>query len=195
VSIAPNSKAWILPATRPDMPFGSDSPNSYFSLANWKRTYRHAQTVANNPVDAEDIAQEAFLRLHKAVESGRKIDSFVAWMKGVVRNVAVDHFRKTRPDLHVGVDTTDWGNHGQTNRLVEFADPAPSIEERLTDEDLVLESFRVLAKLPERDRECIMMYARGCTFVQIANALGMQYEVAIKTTRKALVKTRRRIDH
>jgi RNA polymerase sigma factor (sigma-70 family) len=186
----PSSGGWC----NPNSPLSSESDDrdQYFSQAHWKRTYRHAYSVVGNAADAEDAAQEAYLRLYEAVVSGRKIESLVSWMKSVVRNVVVDQFRKARPDLHIGVEEDDNSDNAK-GILAELADPATSVEERLSNESLVLESLRVLAELPERDRECVMMYARGCTFVQIANVLNMPYEVAIKTTRKALVKTRRRI--
>ena len=187
----PSSGDWCSPNSQ--LTSESDTRDQYFSEADWKRTYRHAYAVVGNAADAEDVAQEAYLRLYEAVVNGRKIESLMAWMRGVVRNVVVDQFRKARPDLHVVFDNADNGTEYQKPVLVELADPAPAIDERLADESLVLESLRVLAALPERDRECVMMYARGCTFVQIANALNMPYDVAIKTTRKALVKTRRRM--
>jgi RNA polymerase sigma-70 factor, ECF subfamily len=146
--------------------------------------------MVRNPADAEDLAQEAYVRLHEAILNGRKIESCLAWMRGVVRHVVFQHLRKTRPDLHVTIDVEDDGAPSFAERLV---DPDVSIEDRLIEEELFQESLRVLAGLPERDRECVMMYARGYTFVQIANVLNTPYEVAIKTTRNALRKTKRRI--
>jgi RNA polymerase sigma factor (sigma-70 family) len=159
----------------------------------WKRTYRHAQTVVNNPADAEDIAQEAFLRWHSAVTGGKKIDSLAAWMKSVVRRVAVDHFRKTRPDLHVALADGSEDDNNQSKSLADLPDLTISTEDRLAARSVLRESLRILAEIPERDRDCVMMYARGYTFVQIATVLNIPYETAIKTTRNALVKTRRRI--
>lgn len=170
-----------------------ENQESYFSNAHWKKTYRHAQTVVNNPADAEDIAQEAFLRLYSAVTGGKKIDSLAAWMKSVVRRVAVDHFRKTRPDLHVALVDGGEDDNSQSRLITDLPDLTTSTEDRLAAHSVLRESLRILAEIPERDRECVMMYARGYTFVQIASVLNIPYETAIKTTRKALVKTRRRI--
>jgi RNA polymerase sigma factor (sigma-70 family) len=174
----------------------SDSPIQYFSSAHWKRTYQRAHAIVQNPADAEDIAQETYVRLFQTFLAGHEIESCMAWMKGVIRRVIVDQFRKTRPDLHVpSGDGTEEADAGERRRgCANLADPSISVEERLAQESLVVESLRVLAGLPEWDRECVLMYARGYKFAQIARALEMPYEAAIETTRKALAKTRRRIE-
>src|SRR5215467_4393828 len=79
----------------------SDSPIQYFSSQHWKRARVHALSISRNPADAEDIAQETYVRLFQAFVAGGKIEHCTAWMKGVMRRVIVDHFRKVRPDLHV----------------------------------------------------------------------------------------------
>jgi RNA polymerase sigma factor (sigma-70 family) len=166
----------------------------YFSNRHWKRTYAHAHSITRNSADAEDIAQETYIRLFQTFLTGRKIDSCMAWMKSVVRKVVIDQFRKARPDLHLAfVSAEEDENGGQREVVLDIADGSRSIEELLVEESLVQESLRVLADLPDRSRECVLMYACGYKFVQIAKALGMSYEVAIETTRKALARTRRGI--
>ena len=170
-------------------------PIQYFSSRHWKRTYAHAHSIAHNSADAEDIAQETYIKLFQTLLSGRKINSCMAWMKGVVLKVVVDQFRKTRPDLYASVDDIlDDSNGGQRNALAHLADGSSSIEEQLIHQSLISESLRILAEMPERDRECVLMYVRGYKFVQIASALGMPYETAIATTRRALERTRRSIE-
>jgi RNA polymerase sigma factor (sigma-70 family) len=174
---------------------GSSDPIQYFSSRHWKRTYAHAHSIAHNSADAEDIAQETYIKLFQTFLAGRKIDSCMAWIKGVVRKVVVDQFRKARPDLYASVDDIfDDTESGRRNTLAHLADSSSSIEDRLIHQSLVHESLRVLAELPERDRECVLMYARGYKFVQIASALGIPYETAIATTRRAFERTRRGIE-
>lgn len=173
---------------------GLDSPIRYFSSRHWKRAYTHARSLARNPADAEDIAQESYVRLFESFIAGRRIESSVAWLKGVISKLVVDQFRKTRPDLHTSVDSIfDEFEDGRQNIVDRLADDSISTEEQLVQKSLLQESLRVLAGLPDRDRECVLMYARGYKFVQIASALGIPYEAAIATTRRALEKTRRRV--
>jgi RNA polymerase sigma-70 factor (ECF subfamily) len=188
----PNSAPWSVPRKGEGPSTVSPDSTEYFSTSQWTRTYKHAYSLVQDPADAEDMAQEAYLRLFEAVSAGRKIESCVAWLKAVVRNAAFQHWHETRPDLHIPMETE--AADGEQGIVAKLTDPSASVEEKLVDESLVRESLRVLAKLPEAERECVMMYARGYTFAQIAKALGMSYKMAIKTTRKALSKTRRKID-
>ena len=54
--------------------------------------YRMLGTVA----DAEDIAQEALLRLHRELDSGRQIDSPPAFLATVTTRLAIDQLRSAR---------------------------------------------------------------------------------------------------
>jgi RNA polymerase sigma-70 factor (TIGR02957 family) len=54
--------------------------------------YRMLGTIT----DAEDIAQEALLRLHRELESGRQIDSPPAFLTTVTTRLAIDQLRSAR---------------------------------------------------------------------------------------------------
>ncbi len=81
------------------------------------RCYTDAETVAaavrafvrrrvTHPQDAEDITQEALLRLYRNVEELRDVGAFDGWMYRIARNAIADHHRsgQRRP---VPVDTSD----------------------------------------------------------------------------------------
>jgi RNA polymerase sigma factor (sigma-70 family) len=165
---------------------------SYFSRAHWKRTYGHARSIVQNTADAEDIAQETYIRLFQNFMSGNRIESCIAWMRGVLHNVAVQHFRQMRPDLHMTIDEEKTDD--ESSLADSLSAPGDSVEEKLIEDDLLREALCVLGGLPDLDRECILMYARGYKYVQIAKALGISYETAIRTTRRALEKTRKGIE-
>ncbi len=54
--------------------------------------------------EAEDIVQEAFLRLHRAAAGGTEIESPKAWLSTVVTRLAIDHVRsaRVRRETYVG---------------------------------------------------------------------------------------------
>src|SRR5437868_4967328 len=130
----------------------TDNPISYFSRSHWKRTYGHAHSIVQNPADAEDIAQETYIRLFQNFINGNRIESCIAWMRGVLRNVVVQHFHETRPDLHLTID--DEREDSDTGLAASLADPGNSVEDRLIEDDLLRESLRILAGLSDLDREC-----------------------------------------
>jgi RNA polymerase sigma-70 factor (ECF subfamily) len=58
-----------------------------FSIA-----YRMVSSVG----DAEDIVQEAFLRIHRAESDGQRIESPKAYLSAVVTRLSIDHLRSAR---------------------------------------------------------------------------------------------------
>ena len=58
-----------------------------FSIA-----YRMVSSVS----EAEDIVQEAFLRIHRAEAEGTKVDSPKAYLSAVVTRLSIDHLKSAR---------------------------------------------------------------------------------------------------
>jgi len=50
--------------------------------------YSIALSVVGRPADAEDIAQEAFLKAFQAIDTCREVERFAAWLFQIVRNRA-----------------------------------------------------------------------------------------------------------
>src|SRR3990170_633565 len=77
-----------------DAEFGQLRP-SVFAVA-----YRMLGSVS----EAEDVVQEGFLRLHRARESGERIESPRAYLSTVVSRLSLDHLRsaKVRRETYVG---------------------------------------------------------------------------------------------
>jgi RNA polymerase sigma-70 factor (ECF subfamily) len=64
-----------------------------------RRIYNICYRFAGSPDDAQDLTQEAFIKVYRTVGSfdGEKA-SFNTWITTVTRNLLVDHFRKKRND-------------------------------------------------------------------------------------------------
>ena len=62
------------------------------------RAYQIAYGVLGNREDAEEVAQDAFIRMHKALPSFRGESEFTTWMYRIVTNLARNKYRwnKTR---------------------------------------------------------------------------------------------------
>jgi RNA polymerase sigma-70 factor, ECF subfamily len=60
--------------------------------------WRFAYHLTRNRATAEDVTQEAFLRAYRALGSFRGQAKFTSWLLRIVRNCAVDAYRKTRKE-------------------------------------------------------------------------------------------------
>ena len=59
-----------------------------------KKVYFLALDMAGNPVDAEDISQEVFLKVYRSFSTFRKGAKLGSWLYRVTYNASIDHLRK-----------------------------------------------------------------------------------------------------
>jgi RNA polymerase sigma-70 factor (ECF subfamily) len=103
-----------------------------------------ARRMLNDAAEAEDVAQEAMLRLWQMAPRWREDAPVGAWLYRVAHNLAIDRIRRRRP--MVDVDTA-----------VDLADPAPNPAQRLAAGERKTAVERAIADLPERQRTAITM--------------------------------------
>ena len=58
------------------------------------KLYRFFSAQAISRVEADDLLQETWLRIHKVRHTYRPGDSAIAWFYAIARHVRVDHYRK-----------------------------------------------------------------------------------------------------
>jgi RNA polymerase sigma-70 factor (ECF subfamily) len=78
--------------------------------------WRFAYHLTRDRVLAEDVTQEAFLKAFKAIDTYRGQAKFSSWLLRIVRNCAIDAYRKTRREIpvpeHSEAPETDRGGRG-----------------------------------------------------------------------------------
>jgi RNA polymerase sigma-70 factor (ECF subfamily) len=63
--------------------------------------WRFAYHLTRDRALAEDVTQEAFIRAYRAIDTYRGQARFSSWLLRIVRNCAVDAYRKTRRETPV----------------------------------------------------------------------------------------------
>jgi RNA polymerase sigma-70 factor (ECF subfamily) len=61
-----------------------------------RRVYAVAFSVVKNQQDALDIVQDAFIKVHKHIDTFQGTSSFYTWLYRIAMNLAIDHVRKVR---------------------------------------------------------------------------------------------------
>ena len=82
-----------------------------------------AWKLVGNRADAEDIAQEAFLRLHRGLSSLREESRIATWLYRTASNLAIDHLRRQNLKRKLFFFRQ---NDDEPDPLEQVADPAPS---------------------------------------------------------------------
>jgi RNA polymerase sigma-70 factor (ECF subfamily) len=118
-----------------------------------------------NADTAQDIMQEAFLRLWKRREDGEEILNPRAWLLRVARNLAEDHAKSAF--------SRNGTQSPQTMNGVQAKGRAPL--ERLEQKELFAQVRSVLHEMPDADREILTLrYALEYDAQEIAEVLAIQ---------------------
>ena len=137
---------------------------------------------------AEDIFQDAFVKMIKTIRSGRYSEQgkFLPWAIRVSHNLCMDHFRKVRNNIPVtlpdGTDICNWFASDDVSDRIETRQVHDSVR-------------KIVEQLPEEQREVIVMRMYGdLSFKQIADITGVSINTALGRMRYALINLRRTIN-
>jgi RNA polymerase sigma-70 factor (ECF subfamily) len=130
--------------------------------------YRYLNRMSGDGALAEDIAQEAFLRLF---DRGEMPDEPVAWLITVATNLWRDDRRKSGRRLRL------LESAGQHVGPSETADPAESLIRTERQQQV----RAALDRLTERDRQALLLRHSGFSYREVATALKMP-EASVGTT-------------
>jgi RNA polymerase sigma-70 factor (ECF subfamily) len=76
---------------------GDDSAWDELVRLHTRRVYGLCYRFTGRETDAQDLTQEVFLRVFRALESFRSTEgSFSTWLARLTRNLLIDHYRRTR---------------------------------------------------------------------------------------------------
>jgi RNA polymerase sigma-70 factor (ECF subfamily) len=117
-----------------------------------------ARRVLGNAADAEDVVQEAMLRVWTHAPRWQPLAAFRTWLTRIVVNLCLD--RKRRKPW-VDIDAAG-----------EIADPAPGIPEVAEQHERERALNAAIGELPERQRTAVVLtYSEGMTNAQVAEVL------------------------
>ncbi|MBZ0168196.1 ECF RNA polymerase sigma-E factor [Candidatus Methylomirabilis lanthanidiphila] len=122
--------------------------------------------------DAEDLAQDVFLKAYLAIGRFRPGAPFAPWLRRITVNTCYDYLRKIRSHAEVTFTDLGEGEGDVMHRLVEQGFPAPGheVDDQVAARDL---AERILAGLAPKDRLVITLReVHGLEIAEIADALG-----------------------
>lgn len=139
------------------------------------RAHAQAFRMLGDRSEAEDVVQEAMLRLWRIAPQWRTGEAQVStWLYRVVSNLCTDRLRK---HSRGGVALDD---------VAEPEDPAPGAEARLQEEARHDALRAAIAELPERQRLALTLrHFEGVSNPEIAEQLGISVEAVESLTARA----------
>lgn len=147
--------------------------------------YRVAFQYAGNHFDADDIAQNVFLKVHRSLGSFRKDAQFTSWLYRIAMNACIDHGRRRNPATSLEVA-------GNDERPFDAAATDPGPEQRMYAGEVRRAVEAAVDELPPQQRVIFTMrHFEGMKLIDIADALG----VAEGTVKRQLHSAVHRLRH
>jgi RNA polymerase sigma-70 factor (ECF subfamily) len=154
----------------------ADEPGAFEDMV---ETFQHRLVavmhhVVGSAEEAEDLAQEVFLRVYRARKKYRPRSKFSTWLFTIANNLALNALRSRQRKPAVPLNTRDSGPLGPrpAEQLVKDKDVAPSGQ--LRHRELVDVIQRALEKLNERQRMAVILNKfEDMNYADIAEVMGL----------------------
>jgi RNA polymerase sigma-70 factor (ECF subfamily) len=153
--------------------------------ANEAVVYNLALRALGNREDAEDAAQEVFLRAFRSLKHFRGESSIRVWLCSVARTVCIDALRRRRGSERLTAEDAD-GNETELEIPDERFDPAVIAERKDRREQLAA----ALNLLPQEQREALLLCAvADLSYAEIAGMLS----VDLGTVKSRIFRARKKL--
>ncbi|MGB2679430.1 MAG: sigma-70 family RNA polymerase sigma factor [Candidatus Acidiferrum sp.] len=139
--------------------------------------------MVRNREQAEDLAQEVFLRVYRAREDYVPSAKFTTWLFRIATNLALNSMRDTRyQKLEVSIDApVTVGAEDGDERPLDVAEKRPNIEQHLVEDVRVKMIRHAINKLPEKQRAAVLLHKyQELDYTEIAKILSCS-ESALKS--------------
>jgi RNA polymerase sigma-70 factor (ECF subfamily) len=124
------------------------------------RAYQIAYGVLGNREDAEEVAQDVFVRIHRALGKFRGDSEFTTWMYRIAMNLARNKYRwnKSRgSQRNLSIDAPLNGSDDSEAKKIDVVEDGLSPDEQTSLDEFEQRAMEELENLPELYRQALML--------------------------------------
>jgi RNA polymerase sigma-70 factor, ECF subfamily len=144
---------------------------------------------------AEDLLQEAFMRVIKGAEAYKRQAKFTTWLYTIARNLCVDQTRRRKHRKHASLDAPLDASDESGSLLDVIPSKEMASDRKSVNKQLHETMQRAIAGLSEEQREVFLMREfLDMPFKQIADVVGVPENTVKSRMRYALDKLRLELD-
>ncbi len=142
--------------------------------------YHYLLTLGLNPPQAQEAAQEVFLRLYITLRRNVMVENPRAWIFRVAHNYGLKVRAREKalqpfdPDLEARLAASDF-----------------SPETRVLEKDRLLRFHRAVENLSEQQKRCLFLRMQGLRYPEIGEVLGISASTVGEFMRRAIARLRR----
>jgi RNA polymerase sigma-70 factor (ECF subfamily) len=142
--------------------------------------YRYLLNLGLHPPQAQEGAQEVFLRLYATLRKGEEIQNPRAWIFRVAHNLGLKV--RARESSQAPFDA---------ELELSLAEPGLDPEEGLLERERLQSLHKGIQQLSEQQRRCLFLRMEGLRYPEIGTALGISTSAVSEFLRRALVRLRK----
>ncbi|HYL39156.1 MAG TPA: sigma-70 family RNA polymerase sigma factor [Bryobacteraceae bacterium] len=147
----------------------------------YEAVYRYLVLSGSLPADADEILQEAFIRLFRLLSTGGRVEKPRNWLLRVCHNLRVDEVR--REDRNPSVTQQAFERYARAE-----PDPQPNPESRMLAGERIERVRTALGQLNKRQREFLLLRADGLKLREIAELYGVTVQSVAESCARAIDK-------
>lgn len=133
--------------------------------------YQLCFRMLGNRHEAEDMAQEAFIRAYVNIHTFNQDLKFSTWLFRIATNLCIDRIRKKKPDYYLDAEVA--GKEGLT-MYSQIPDKTPLPENEVESLELHETIQKEILKLPEKYRSAIVLkYIEELSLNEISEILDL----------------------
>lgn len=142
---------------------------------------RYVVAAFGDPTEAEEITQEAFLRLYSRLHSGQTVVNVRAWVFRAAHSLAVSRIRSQQ-----FIELLDEEGWEELRR--SLVDTARNPEQRLLELEKLSRLRVAIARLTAPERQCLHLRTKGLRYREIAEVLNLGTSTIAETLYRVIDK-------
>ncbi len=161
------------------------------------RAYQIAYSILGSRQDAEEVAQDVFIRIYRALPKFRGDSEFTTWMYRIAMNLARNKYRwnKSRgSQRNVSIDAPVEGAEEGDGRRLDVVEGRPPPDEEVSLDELETQALAELENLPELYRQALTLRnIDELSYEDIADLLGCKLGTIKSRIARAREELRKRL--
>ena len=161
------------------------------------RAYQIAYGVLGNKEDAEEVAQDVFVRIYRALVKFRGDSEFTTWMYRIAMNLARNKYRwnKSRgSQRNISIDAPLPGSDSDDNRRIDVPESGMNPEETVDLDEFERRAKEEIERLPDLYREALVLRnVEEMSYEEIASLLGCKLGTIKSRIARAREELRKRL--
>lgn len=128
--------------------------------------FRYLVVTFGSRTEAEDITQEAFIKLYRTLKEGKQVENLKAWLYRIAHNLAIDQIRHQQFISPLG--EMEWAEIAES-----LPDSDTNPEEKLLKTERRERLHNAMKILTAQERQCLHLRAAGFRYREIAEIMNI----------------------